>query len=295
MPLHLLGKKSWNPYLPQNIARIKADEEEAAAREKELDELKDEYDADVRHAKLKGKSPPPVPERIRHLEDAVPSVNRKRNPVDKNDNDRKKRRRRPGEDDTQRDIRLARDAHDATQHSRLYPGANRTPITDKSGHIQLFDPGPDPHSDQRGTNAESEYKAKNKERESDDQYSMRFASAAGRQYSASNAPWYASREMHSTQSRVRTNVFGEEDPARHKRDQQRMGALDPMAAMQVAQSQLKDADRLKGLGREATERERRGWDRREQKREQQRKHRSQCHHRRHRSRSPARARHSSHS
>ena len=37
MPLHLLSKKSWNVYAPDNIARVKRDQAAAQAREEEED------------------------------------------------------------------------------------------------------------------------------------------------------------------------------------------------------------------------------------------------------------------
>ena len=244
MPLHLLGKKSWNPYLPQNIAKIKADEEEAATRELELDRLRDEHDADVRSAKLRGARPPSTPPRIRELEQGDHASGKKRGRGDEDVHERKKRRRRAGEDDTDRDLRLARDAHNNMKRVETSVDSPN-PIIDKSGHIHLFSPERNPASTGVEKNPDAERKKKKSERELGDQYTMRFSNAAGYRQNASDSPWYAGSNLHESGRKSSTNAFGDEDQGRQKRDEQRINASDPMSSMRLGQQKLKESRRHK--------------------------------------------------
>ena len=126
------------------------------------------------------------------------------------------------------------------------------PIVDHAGHIQLFAPK---QVTQTEKNAEAEAERKRKEQELEDQYTMRFANAAGFKKGVKDPPWYtASQGYTGTESledpdkfveTVGTNVFRREDPGRHRRDTARMTQSDPMAMMKQAQSKLKEANRRK--------------------------------------------------
>ncbi|KAF9634460.1 hypothetical protein BFW01_g5355 [Lasiodiplodia theobromae] len=245
MPLHLLGKKSWNVYNPANIERVRRDEAAAQAREEEAERRMDEYDAARRMAILRGEKPPsPPPDLIEegqkpHREDAS------RGP---------KRRRLAGEDDTDRDIRVAREIADQGRETReqlLKRNESKqpsdAPLMDHSGHIDLF---PVDHKAARKAekNAEREAEEAKKKRELEDQYTMRFANAAGRD--GLSKPWYANASKGSEHaSRAEEleepgkDVWGNEDPRRKDRERVRMEASDPLAFMKKAQVQLKEAER----------------------------------------------------
>ncbi|CCF31962.1 hypothetical protein CH063_00727, partial [Colletotrichum higginsianum] len=60
MPLHLLGKKSWNVYNADNIARVRRDEAAAKAKEEAEEQRMQEVDAERRLAILRGEAPPPL-------------------------------------------------------------------------------------------------------------------------------------------------------------------------------------------------------------------------------------------
>jgi hypothetical protein len=265
MPLHLLGKKSWNVYAPDNIARVKRDEAEAAAKEEELDRLKDEHDAAVRLAILRGETPPPPLQ----LESEKP----KRRHDDRGPRD-KKRRRVAGEDDTERDIRAAREDLEE-RHKAPLPiegGAQKkkkidAPIVDHTGHINLFPIDPREHL-KTEKNAEVEAEKARKQRELEDQYTMRLSNAAGRD-GLKEKPWYATttsakpapandEAAPGTELNIYgedKNVWGRPDPNRKVREAKRMTSNDPLAFMSQAQTQLKNAERDRRRWAEERERE----------------------------------------
>lgn len=229
MPLHLLSKKSWNPYAPAAIERVKADEAASLAASEASDARLAAHDSARRLALLRGlpsPSPSPAP--------TSPEQTRR----DHESERPSKRRRRAGEDDTDADIRHARadvDARAQKRDMRVEPAD--APLTDRAGHIQLFAAG-DANA-ARGAE-------KRKEREAEDRVTLRFDNAAGFGKAAGASPWYAERREYSgteIQEETGRNAFGKEDKGRHGRDKGRVAAADPMAAMQAAQTRLKEVER----------------------------------------------------
>jgi len=243
----LLGKKSWNVYNPAAIARVRADEAAEEARIEAEDELADERDAVRRLAILRGITPslsPPRSERS-EIPERLPPSDRER---ERYDCHRSKRRR--GEDDTDRDLRLAREQLEppvreekaSSRHQRREE--SNVSITDRSGHIQLFQP---PKALSKGTerNKEAETERKKKERELEDQYTMRFSNATGYGGNSTRQPWYSGiRAPGSTETEsVGLNAFGKPDEGRKDRDQKRLQSSDPMAAMRAGQRRLKQVEK----------------------------------------------------
>ncbi|KAJ4359240.1 hypothetical protein N0V95_002321 [Ascochyta clinopodiicola] len=245
MPLHLLGKKSWNVYNPANIARVRADEEAAAARDAAADQRMQDLDAERRAALLRGHTPPPLPEQsAAHSDRTRPG---------EGGHDRK-RRKLAGEDDTDMDIRLAasmaRTTHDDHTHTKLLKLRTPTsdaPLTDHAGNIDLF-PVDVKETLKREKNADAEEQKRKRELAFEDQYTMRFSNAGGN--NGLQEPWYAARQKtadsmdkatapHNPSYFESKNVWGNEDPRRKEREQARISSNDPMAFMQKAQTQLK--------------------------------------------------------
>ncbi|KAL2155499.1 hypothetical protein VTH82DRAFT_241 [Thermothelomyces myriococcoides] len=227
MPLHLLGKKSWNVYSPANIARVRRDEAEARAREEAQEKRMQEIDSARRLAILRGEVPPP-------LEDAEPSPPSQRGDSgrggDRDGYSGRKRKRR-GEDDTDFEMRLARERVAAGDRAARELAAP-TSLVDSKGHLTLFEPPPEPST--RGGSGGKDDEAARRDLEDKDQYQMRFVNAAGRdgQGLTDGGPWYASREGASSTTPVpRKNVFGQEDPGRKEREAARLDASDPLALM----------------------------------------------------------------
>ncbi|KAH7410446.1 hypothetical protein DE146DRAFT_356645 [Phaeosphaeria sp. MPI-PUGE-AT-0046c] len=247
MPLHLLGKKSWNVYNAVNVARVKADEEAAAAREAANEQRMQEIDAARRAAILRGQTPPPLPE-----ETETKDSRRKRDGDDHGHE--RKRRKLAGEDDTDMDIRLAASATAPSDgndgDSRVLKLRNTkidAPLTDHAGNIDLF-PVDLKEAIKREKNAEVEKEKRKKERAFEDQYTMRFSNAAGKD--GLESPWYAAQQKLSQQPEEKDatlayagfenkDVWGNEDPRRKERAQARIASNDPFAFMQQAQVQLK--------------------------------------------------------
>ncbi|OJD36986.1 homocitrate synthase [Diplodia corticola] len=247
MPLHLLGKKSWNVYNPANIERVRRDEAAAQAREEEAERRMDEYDAARRLAILRGEKPPSPP----------PDLEDGQKPHREGSSKGPKRRKLGGEDDTDRDIRVARETAEQGRDAREQlvkrnegKKASDAPLMDRSGHIDLF---PVDHKVMRKAekNADREAEEAKKKQALEDQYTMRFANAAGRD--GLSKPWYANaskgseREPRPGATEVLEepgkNVWGNEDPRRKDRERTRMEASDPLAFMKQAQGQLKEAER----------------------------------------------------
>ncbi|KAJ5594776.1 uncharacterized protein N7459_000984 [Penicillium hispanicum] len=254
MPLHLLGKKSWNVYNPENVARVKRDEAQAKAREEEDERRMQEVDAERRIKILRGERPPtPPPPPAPSYPSSQISTRSDRKSTDDTGRHRK-RRRLVGEDDTDRDIRLARE--DAAQAgskrkdltSRRDDKDTQVPLLDSAGHINLF---PTESVNKKAEkNKEAEAEAEKKRQSYEDQYTMRFSNAAGFKEQVGRQPWYSSTAQTAAapDAMPEKNVWGNEDPLRKERERARMDANDPLAAMKRGIRQLK-----------ATEQERKRW------------------------------------
>ncbi|KAJ5135153.1 uncharacterized protein N7515_004431 [Penicillium bovifimosum] len=247
MPLHLLGKKSWNIYNTENIERVRRDEAQAKAREEEDERLMQEADAERRIKILRGERPPtpPPPPSLPSSEHGLRS-DRKSDDAGRS----RKRRRVTGENDTDRDIRYAREDAEqaAAKREELMLASRKTdaPITDKAGHINLFPAA----SAKTEKNREAEAESARKKRSYEDQYTMRFSNAAGFKESVGKNPWYSSRDQTATApgAMPEKDVWGNEDPRRKERVQARMSANDPLAAIKRGVRQLR-----------TTEQERKRW------------------------------------
>lgn len=205
-----------------------------------------ELDAERRAAILRGRTPPPLPDDI----DAGDGK-RKR---DRDSGHDRKRRKLKGEDDTDHDIRLAASMartgdgdEDDAKVLKLRRPASDAPLTDHAGHIDLF-PVDMKESLKREKNAEAEKEKRKKEQAFEDQCTMRFSNAAGRD--GLGKPWYTAQHNSSPVTEKgrpaleypefeSKNVWGNEDPRRKEREQARMSSNDPFAFMQKAQTQLK--------------------------------------------------------
>ncbi|KAK3703067.1 hypothetical protein LTR37_014678 [Vermiconidia calcicola] len=245
MVLHLLGKKSWNVYNNDNVARVRRDEEDAKLREEAEEQRMQEADAEHRIAILRGEEPRPL---------SPPKGEEARKRRRDDDGLPRKRRRLRGEDDTDRDIRYAREDAEAGAKARqtLRKGGDdheSAPLIDHAGHLQLV-PGPDEKSIRKTEkNAEVEAERAKKRKREEDQVTMRFSNAAGFKQGLEK-PWYAAGQKVDEGSKAvvladvqETDVWGNEDPRRKQREQNRVSSNDPFAAMQNAQRQLKQSER----------------------------------------------------
>nr|OQO28191.1 hypothetical protein B0A51_03979 [Rachicladosporium sp. CCFEE 5018] len=249
MPLHLLGKKSWNVYNPAAIEKVRRDESDAAAREEAAEQRMQDEDAARRIAILRGET---VPDLAPVVDDEVP---RRRH---EHDSKPRKRRKLRGEDDTDADIRFAREDALVGEKVReaLGPKQERAisdaPLVDRAGHLQLV-PMPDERTArilEKNTEAEAE-KAKKQKRE-EDLVTMKFSNAAG-YGNGMTKPWYAAGAVGPgmdvrgaiPEESSGKDVWGNLDPRRKEREQNRVVSNDPFAAMQQAQRQLKQSTKDK--------------------------------------------------
>ena len=253
MVLHLLGKKSWNVYNSENVERVQRDEAEAQAREEAEEQRMQEADAARRIALLRGEQPP---ELLQSAEEEVQRIGERKR---KREEDPHRRRRRVrGEDDTDRDIRYAREDAEAGERVRqtlLKPGNEHdAPLIDHAGHVQLV-PAPDEKQIRKAEkNAEAEAEKAKKRKREEDQYTMRFSNAAGFS-NGMQKPWYAASKPSTATEGVSDqlvlphvqdkNVWGNEDPLRIERERNRISSTDPFGAMLQAQRQLKQSERDK--------------------------------------------------
>lgn len=183
---HLLGKKSWNVYNPDNIERVRRDEANAKAEAIEKERRKQDTDSDRRLALLRGGD----------SELTDPS----QDDISTRDIHRPRRRERPGAD------------------NGASPGAAlEQPRQDKarvSGAV--------PSAENQG---------------------VRLSDALG-YGSNGNEPWYGTNPTEGQYQSRNTgrDVWGNEDPRRQERYQQRMSSNDPLAAMKRGVKQLRKAE-----------------------------------------------------
>lgn len=206
---HLLGKKSWNVYNPDNIERVRRDEAEAQARALERERLGQDAESDKRLAILRGEEP----------------VTGQKSQIEKDGEPHRKRRRLSGDRETGSDSRVARPSKLATDNA---------PLFDHNGHIDLF---------AGHTRLDEGKKSSSRAEQKTDGQGMRLADAAG--YGVkTQTPWYSSMSVDGSyrQTGVSTDVWGNEDPRRLAREKQRIDANDPLAAMKRGVRQLRTAE-----------------------------------------------------
>ncbi|KKY36525.1 putative homocitrate synthase [Diaporthe ampelina] len=160
MPLHLLGKKSWNVYNADNIARVQRDEAAAAAEEQAAEQRMQDADAARRLAILRGETPPPLPEPEQPADPADRKHARRSrdHTLGGGPAAGQRKRKRAGEDDTDFEMRVAREraeegarvadelAAGGSKRQKLKgkegEGEGEVSIVDSRGHIDLFGPPP---------------------------------------------------------------------------------------------------------------------------------------------------------
>ncbi|EOO03638.1 putative homocitrate synthase protein [Phaeoacremonium minimum UCRPA7] len=304
MPLHLLGKKSWNVYNAENVARVRRDEADARAREEAAEQRMQEADAARRLAILRGEEPPPLPEPEPEPEpEAYSSRDRNRDPLEGlggsgsgSGGKERRKRKRPGEDDTDFEMRVVRERAAAGDKAReelsrgqgpaQSPGkATDVAIVDSAGHIDLFggqaaaSASASASAAKGEKNPEYEREAAKKRREQEDQYTMRFANAAGRDGGLARgaAPWYIkpgdgkAKEEEAEFDAPTKDVWGNEDPARKARSAARLDANDPLAMMKSGARKVREVEKERKRGAEERERELKDLRREEKRREKRRR------------------------
>ncbi|KAK1068059.1 hypothetical protein LTR12_005503 [Friedmanniomyces endolithicus] len=263
MVLHLLGKKSWNVYNTANVERVRRDEAEAQAREEAEEQRMQDEDAARRIAILRGEPVAPLlPDAAAPAGDLDTRGNAKarRDRDEKHDGAPRERKRRKlhGEDDTDREIRFAREDVEAGQRAKtalVKKDVEDAPLIDHAGHLQLI-PAPDEKAIRKaGKNDAAEAEKAQKRKREEDQVTMRFSNAAGFK-NGMEKPWYASNKLvgveESDLSKTvvltevsKKDVWGNEDPRRKDRERSRITSGDPFAAMKHAQRELKQSSRDK--------------------------------------------------
>ncbi|KAI1043954.1 hypothetical protein LB505_003408 [Fusarium chuoi] len=279
MPLHLLGKKSWNVYNADNIARVRRDEAAAKAAEEAEEQRMQEIDAQQRLAILRGEAPPPIEDDEAPKDEEPPA--RDRDASQRTSTRRK--RKRLGEDDTDFEMRIARE-NDNSALVRIEPEKKSTssaPLMDHNGHIDLL--GDEKSRAHAEKNEEAEKEAKKKKQSYEDQYTMRFSNATGKD--GVLKPWYSQSDAAAPDASSK-DVWGNQDPNRKERDAKRIVSYDPLAMMKKGASKVREIKQERKRFQEEREEELKQMRRDERHREKRRRR----HHERDRSRERHRSR-----
>ncbi|TGO65478.1 hypothetical protein BCON_0002g00620 [Botryotinia convoluta] len=239
MPLHLLGKKSWNVYNKDNIEKVRRDEAIAKAKEEAEEQQMQELDAERRMQILRGEIPTPLSIEDKPEEHNGPHEKRSHGSGE----ERKRRpRKRNGENETDFEMRVAAQDSQSSKNERqiVLRKSTDAPLVDHAGHIDLF-PQERPQKLRVEKNAEMEQEKEKKKKEYEDQYTMRFSNAAGFKQALDN-PWYskATAEVKSIDEvNPGKDAWGNEDPRRKERDAARIISNDPLAAMRQGAVQVR--------------------------------------------------------
>jgi hypothetical protein len=210
------------------VERVRRDEADAQAREDELDRRTQAVDSERRLKLLRG-----------HEIVDLPAEEDKSTPLSrKNDHPHSRKRRRiAGEDETDREMRLAKE--EAAVQIRVPDSKqiSNNPITDSRGHIDLFPP----RSQYQEKNEEAEAERAKKKREYEDQYTMRLSNAAGFKQGLTT-PWYSTTGQIEAEIPAK-DVWGNDDMGRREREKGRANANDPLAAMKRGVKQLREVEK----------------------------------------------------
>ncbi|RDL41280.1 Homocitrate synthase [Venustampulla echinocandica] len=269
MPLHLLGKKSWNVYNQDNIAKVKRDEAAAKAKEEAEEQRMQEIDADRRMQLLRGEIPTPIPDAEESNADDVGEKREGRR-------HERKRRKKAGENDTDFEMRIAHEQTASSNAERqiVLRKPVDAPLVDHRGHIDLF-PQERERSHKAAKNEEAEKEAAKKKKEYEDQYTMRFSNAAGFKQSLDN-PWYSktnSSKEQEADGMPGKDVWGNEDPRRKEREAARIVSNDPLAMMRQGAAQVRQVEKERRRWREEKEKEMQELEAEERRRKRKRRHR----------------------
>ncbi|WXC66968.1 hypothetical protein SNK03_012738 [Fusarium graminearum] len=232
MPLHLLGKKSWNVYNADNVARVRCDEAAAKAAEEGEEQRMQEIDAQRRLAILRGEEPPPIeePESPKPNETSIGDR-------DASHRGPRRKRKRPDEDDTDFEMRIARENENKalmkTEPERK--STSSAPIVDHNGHIDLL--GDEKSRAHAEKNEEAEKEAKKKKQSYEDQFMMRLSNASGKD--GVLRPWYSQADAAAPDASSK-DVWGNQDPNRRDRDAKRVASNDPLAMMKQGASKVRE-------------------------------------------------------
>ena len=196
----------------------------------------------------------------------------------------RKRRRIAGEDDTDRDIRYARESNAlAPAKAEMQMKSKKSsdaPITDVQGHINLFPMEGTRHNAPKNAEVEAE-KAK-KQKEFEDQYTMRFSNAAGFKQAIGEKPWYhkvsatGGGDGEEEVEAPSKDVWGNEDPRRKEREKLRTINDDPLAAIQKGVAGVREVERERKKWKEEKDREIRELEEAERRRERKRRKRREA-------------------
>ncbi|KAL2759820.1 hypothetical protein ACRALDRAFT_1079210 [Sodiomyces alcalophilus JCM 7366] len=289
MPLHLLHKKSWHVYNADNVARVRRDEAAAKAAEEAEEQRMQEIDADRRLAILRGEVPPPLPPSSSkpgpEAADEIQPRGKERSWGAEGAGRERKKRKRAGEDDTDFEMRIARErtaiasatgGDDDDSRPVRRSKASDAPLVDRNGHIDLFGAARE-HAVRSQKNEEAEREAAKKKRELEDQYKMRLSNAAGKEGLA--APWYSKKAEAGREAGMGTafaedlgrDVWGNEDPERKTRDAKRIMASDPLAMMKKGAAQVREVKKERAKFEEERRKELKELRRDEKRRERHRR------------------------
>lgn len=245
MPLHLLGKKSWNVYNPASIARVQRDEAEAHKREQEEERRQRQDEASDRLAILRG-------ERDQTILSDPKAEDSSRRDRESSRHRALKKRKLPGEDDTDLEIRLAQAQADAALSSNARGNTSSKPtksqehsITDANGNISLVPSQAYQDQQQQQPNKKADPNPSH----------FYLSSAAAHGSSASDVPWYNSTDTNQSSSRPAKEPWGAASPRRAEREAARQSSNDPLAAMKRGIKQLRDSERQRKEWRELREKD----------------------------------------
>ncbi|OIW27211.1 hypothetical protein CONLIGDRAFT_682283 [Coniochaeta ligniaria NRRL 30616] len=254
---HLLPKKSWNVYNADNVERVRRDEAAAKAAEEAKEERMQEADAARRLAILRGEKPPPLPEEEEGpLDPAAGAVSR--GSGRERFTGEKRKRKRVGEDDTDFEMRVARE--------RAAEGVERKRTTDAPLELAgLLDP-----AEQRELvkpPGRDEVVAE-KQRAAQRLANPVLKDALG----IKEDPWFVKPlKPWEVAEEPGRDAWGNEDPGRKVRDMVRLDKNDPLAMMKRGAAKVREVTQERKREMEERERELKVLRKEERRREKRRK------------------------